>query len=236
MVFKTRNDGRVFNTDNNGSQRSSSSIGKSSGVKINSGVKSEGLPNGVAMPDKSWKEKDFQQTKTGLGKSENLGDFKKKGFKDEIIDVVPQTDINIWANLTFKERGDVLKEALGVDKKDVSFYEITVGIRGLSKNERVKVIESAKNISPEQHEWDLLDSIEEDLQIHGDIPFHFQDDVDRLPKEDQKFINDAKGSFDPATEKIRRVKQMKFKLLGKTRNESNPLRDDVFRVKIEGFD
>jgi len=233
---KRKSDGQSFPLGTTRKIRANNPSNEVGGLKIGSGtmVPDNGeLPNDVAMPSQTWKEFDFQQTEVGLGASEPHEDFKRKDHStDEVFDIVKESEINTWNNLTHKERGDVLNDALNVKKEDVSFYEITVGIRGFSKREREKVIQSANNISPEQHEWDLLDSAEEELQIHGEQPPFYKDDIDRLPSADQDYVNDGKDFV----AKIRRIKMMKFRLLGKTKNESNPLREDVFRIKIEGFD
>lgn len=237
MGFKTINGKKVFIDDNRRRASSNGRNDESNGMIIGSGTR---VPNSIASdiadPSESWKEKDFQQTEIGLARGEPNSDFDRKNFEGEVTDTVTTEEINKWNNLTFKERGDVLNEALGVSREDVSFYEITIGIRGFSKNEREKVIDAVNEISPEQHEWDLLDSLEEEIQIHGLSDFFTDDFLKRLPEEDQDFIEGAEDSNTPQTETIKRIKQMKFKLLGKTRNESNPLREDVFRIKIEGFD
>ncbi len=233
MGFKTINGKKVF-IDDNRRTKSNGRNDESNGMKIGNGTRvPNSIPSDIADPSESWKETDFQQTEIGLARGEPNSDFDRKGFEGEVIDTVTTEEINKWNNLTFKERGDVLGEALGVSKKDVSFYEITVGIRGFSKDEREKVIDAVNEISPEQHEWDLLDSLEEEIQIHGLQDFFTDDFLKRLPEDDQDFLE---GAGDSGTETIKRIKQMKHKLLGKTRNESNPLREDVFRIKIEGFE
>ncbi len=233
MGFKTINGKKVF-IDDNRRTKSNGRNDESNGMIIGSGTRvPNSIPSDIADPSESWKETDFQQTEIGLARGEPNSDFDRKGFEGEVIDTVTTEEINKWNNLTFKERGDVLGEALGVSRKDVSFYEITIGIRGFSKDERKKVIDAVNEISPEQHEWDLLDSLEEEIQIHGLQDFFTDDFLKRLPEDDQDFLE---GAEDSQTETVKRIKQMKFKLLGKTRNESNPLREDVFRIKIEGFD
>jgi len=234
---KRKSDGQSFPVGSTRKIRASNPSNDVGGITIGSGTKvPNGLPTEIALPTEGWKDRDFQQTNVGLARGEPNSDFDKKGFNDEVIDTVTTEEINMWNNLTHKERGDVLNEALNVSKEDVSFYEITVGIRGFGKDERRKVIDAIKEISPDQHEWDLLDSLEEDIQIHGLEEFFTGDILERIPVVDREFLEDAGEKDFAQTETIKRIKQMKFKLLGKTANESNPLREDVFRIKIEGFD